>query len=890
MESVKVSKSFSSGQLGSKTVTECFNLCGICPSCVFALKPSSSSKSLWRVSDEFKRSFLVKLLLRCRNVQVLESVQSALCVTSWTLFTYGRCRGSTPPQDHFCSHRELDGKPADINEIWSWFDSSPDWIKSSYLCHIFSRCDAELLRMISNLSSVLLVRHKRGFLQFNGSRNISSHDVDSEDPALMVVPGSSKSVSGVSLYRDFIGCLPVHLSKRILGLLEEDTLRCCRMVCRYWQHLAQQTMEEVKFRKNIQNQILSTMKRRRNVVSCTYANIVDVLVPVKDDDPEDFHSTTEQKERPFKAAYAKIKTKTLQMEERNVYCGAYFTKVLLSKKDPHRVLDYRGGSLMATGSKDSLVNLLYVASETTKVATMRGHVGSIRAVLLCEDRDLVITGSRDASIRCWNLKTDKCEMTFYGHTDAISCLDLHAGRLASGSRDYLVKVWCLDTGKQFKDFNFKHVSPVQCVKISKTTVCSSCVRGQVKLWSMENTSLHRVITAHRSPVKCLFFDEWHLLSGDSSGKVMAWSTNCDEKDLCLMTFNHPKEVSSLTLVYLRVVTGCVDGKIRIFNFLTGDCLREITAEAETGRILSLHFNDNSILVNSATSVKLYQFAKVFWDYADSPPGDRGVVATRNGLVSEKSPALIRRIPFTSKDTAQVSSLNHKIHSCRSRKPGRTELLYQTCLPTKCQTQTRVSCEAVKPSVRLSEKAARERMKKRGPHHPLTRDYILLRVNAVQKAQCMDDVGINMERNARLRDSWGPQTPQDPLKPQHTGQGRHREVKTCIPTTKQTVSQHMTARNVSTAPATMRKHQPPIQPHRPIKTVDGLIKSASVALQTLDCMRSLSNPKPCSSLPWINPFNKQGRSRLLTATHYKDSVQTRREVLQRSEQKLSRETR
>lgn len=43
-------------------------------------------------------------------------------------------------------------------------------------------------------------------------------DEDSEDPALMVVPGSSKSVSGVSRYRDFIACLPVDLSKRILGM------------------------------------------------------------------------------------------------------------------------------------------------------------------------------------------------------------------------------------------------------------------------------------------------------------------------------------------------------------------------------------------------------------------------------------------------------------------------------------------------------------------------------------------------------------------------------------------------------------------------------------------------------------------------------------------------
>ncbi len=49
----------------------------------------------------------------------------------------------------------------------------------------------------------------------------------------------------------------------------------------------------------------------------------------------------------------------------------------------------------------------------------------------------------------------------------------------------------------------------------------------------------KVIDAHRSSVKCLFFDEWHFLSGDSNGQVMAWSVNCDAKE-SLMTFSHPK--------------------------------------------------------------------------------------------------------------------------------------------------------------------------------------------------------------------------------------------------------------------------------------------------------------------------------------------------------------
>lgn len=54
------------------------------------------------------------------------------------------------------------------------------------------------------------------------NRRTKSQDSDSDcsddpDPALTVVPRSSKSLSGVSRHRDFIRSLPVDIAKRILG-------------------------------------------------------------------------------------------------------------------------------------------------------------------------------------------------------------------------------------------------------------------------------------------------------------------------------------------------------------------------------------------------------------------------------------------------------------------------------------------------------------------------------------------------------------------------------------------------------------------------------------------------------------------------------------------------
>uniref|UniRef100_I3JME6 F-box and WD repeat domain containing 10 n=1 Tax=Oreochromis niloticus TaxID=8128 RepID=I3JME6_ORENI len=813
-ESVDIkSVNASAEEVSTKTAEGCVSMCGMCPTCVFASKPPGSSRCLWKVSDEFKRRFVLTLLLRCRSVQVLESIQGVLRgATSWTLHTYARSRSPITPQEHpfRSSHQGHDGKPLGVNvkEIWKWFSSSPDWVKSSYVCRIFSLCDSELLRMVANLTNVLLVRQKSGFLEFNGkitgvgkdlgstalqfslrttrvSNHNNNHDnqEESEDPALMVVPGSSKSVSGVSRHRDFISCLPVDLSKRILGMLGDHTLIRCTAVCQYWELLAKETLEEMKFRRNFQ---AFGITRNIQHSDCVFIWLVLQL-------------------KPFKSAYANIRTTAVQMEERNVYCGAYFTKVLLDNEDPYRVLDYRGGLLLATGSKDRLVRLFYVSSETEDVSVLKGHVGSIRAVLLCEDRDLLITASFDASIRCWNLKTDRCDMALYGHTGTVNCLDADADKLVSGAKDCAVKVWCLQTGKPFNGFNFKHPSPVLCVKVSKTTIYSSCTRGLVKIWDMENAALLRTIDAHRSAVKCLFLDDWHLLSGDCAGKVMVWSIN-HNVEKCLITFSHQKEVKSLTLVYLRVITGCVDGKIRIFNFLTGDCLREITAETGTGRLLSLHFLDQSILVNTIYSVKLFQFAKVFWDYASSSRADHCDVMPQDSLVSEKSAASLRKFPLSAPGgdhVAQLPSTTQKIHSYNCMKPERA----------------RVCGEIAKQSVKLSENAATERIKKRGLHHPLTQDCIHLRVNTILRSQCTEEVSINMESNARLRDLWGPHTAKASLHSspkrsvhmcslQETHDGHPSRAKTCVPVVKRTVTEHMTnkpqGREVSTAPGNTRR--------------------------------------------------------------------------------------
>lgn len=53
-------------------------------------------------------------------------------------------------------------------------------------------------------------------------------------------------------------------------------------------------------------------------------------------------------------------------------------------------------------------------------------------------------------------------------------------------------VWNLQTGRDLKEYHFKHPSAVKCVKTNEMRVFSSCDHGLIKVWDIEKASLVRV--------------------------------------------------------------------------------------------------------------------------------------------------------------------------------------------------------------------------------------------------------------------------------------------------------------------------------------------------------------------------------------------------------------
>src|SRR5436853_4670978 len=85
----------------------------------------------------------------------------------------------------------------------------------------------------------------------------------------------------------------------------------------------------------------------------------------------------------------------------------------------------------------------FAAGADVESRTLKGHQGSILSVAFSPNGATLASGSRDATIKLWNVQTGKAEKTLTEHKeDVYSVAYSPQGDLAaSGSGDKTIKLW-----------------------------------------------------------------------------------------------------------------------------------------------------------------------------------------------------------------------------------------------------------------------------------------------------------------------------------------------------------------------------------------------------------------------------------------------------------------
>ncbi|KAF8932160.1 WD40-repeat-containing domain protein [Dissophora ornata] len=225
---------------------------------------------------------------------------------------------------------------------------------------------------------------------------------------------------------------------------------------------------------------------------------------------------------------------------------------------------------------------------------MSGHTGTIRCLKLHQlpnnnnksddaqggehkqqqsQRYLAITGSRDATLRVWDIQTGQNLFLLLGHRDSVRCIDAHGDLLVSGSYDCTARVWSLTTGECLLNLQ-GHFQQIYSIAFNGEYIITGSLDSTCRLWSPVSGACLATLQGHTQLVGQLQLSEDSLMTGGGDGFMYLWNLKTMECQYRVQA--HEQSVTSLCFDAKRIVTGGNDGTVKLWDRQTGKFIRLLT--------------------------------------------------------------------------------------------------------------------------------------------------------------------------------------------------------------------------------------------------------------------------------------------------------------------------
>ena len=167
------------------------------------------------------------------------------------------------------------------------------------------------------------------------------------------------------------------------------------------------------------------------------------------------------------------------------------------------------GTRLASGSKDKTVRL-WDLSDEGEWMTLQKHTGWTNALAFSPDGKMLASGSTDKTVQLWDTTTGKPLATFTDHITGITALAFSPDgtTLVSGSADGTIRFWDTKTGDPLADPITGHTQWMRAATFfnDSSTVASVAFNGEITFWDIETSLNPTVHTAgHRDWLSTLAF-------------------------------------------------------------------------------------------------------------------------------------------------------------------------------------------------------------------------------------------------------------------------------------------------------------------------------------------------------------------------------------------------
>ncbi|MEV4130168.1 NB-ARC domain-containing protein [Nocardia sp. NPDC049707] len=241
------------------------------------------------------------------------------------------------------------------------------------------------------------------------------------------------------------------------------------------------------------------------------------------------------------------------------------------------------GKHIVSGSRDKTVRIWDLKSGQLK-RVIEDHEQEVKSLALTADGQRVVSGSFDGAVRVWNLASGRLEHTLQGHSGYIYAVAVTADsqRIIVGSGDQNVQVWNL-ASKRLECTLQGHNNHVNAVAVSADGryVVSGGFDRTVRVWDLASGDLKHTLPGHIRDIEAVAVsaDGRYVVSGSRDRTVRVWDLDDEASGRILHGHTGSVHAVAVTAEGKQIVSAGDDQIVRVWDLASGRLERELQGHA-----------------------------------------------------------------------------------------------------------------------------------------------------------------------------------------------------------------------------------------------------------------------------------------------------------------------
>ncbi len=221
-------------------------------------------------------------------------------------------------------------------------------------------------------------------------------------------------------------------------------------------------------------------------------------------------------------------------------------------------------TLLISGSKDTTIRLWDSESFTHK-ATMYYHEDSVNSLLVLPNKVLA-SGSCDNKIIIWNLNTFEVKLLLKGHQGCVNALIFYnSNKLISGSADQMIIIWDISNNFKLTEMLRSHCGSINSLIIHQEKIVSASSDKSIKIWSKYELSIEES-AAHSQGIKSIcILNDGLIVTGSFDYTIKIWKPNNQTLDLIQTIKAHYGNIFSLNCENQSFISASDDLTVKLWK-------------------------------------------------------------------------------------------------------------------------------------------------------------------------------------------------------------------------------------------------------------------------------------------------------------------------------------